>query len=635
MKKFWAVLSTAVLTFTALVSFSTPAKADTMDVLGATVTWDASMLYEPTACSSFNFNYNNGSGIRLLQMEFQIKSKFGDSIARESQIGINSGTSGTWRVQICRSALIDGLGPYKTEFTIEDYSGSSRMVTGSISFRSRSTGVAPSGAFKPVFPPANSRLEVLGATVEFDANSLFQPSGCSSFVFNYSNGTGIRLLQLEFQIKSKFGDSVVRESEIGIPAGNSGVWRAQICRSALTDGLGPYTTELSIEDYSGTVRSVTGQLTFVARTAKTPPFASSGGAAQPQPSNPTPAVTLPAMKSVSMAKVSNPGIPPVDLVALSPAIQNGVVTIFCAGGQGSGWSANVSFGDSFLSAGYKSYIITNHHVVEDCLSTGAVTVQNRAGSQFAGKVIAYDEPNDLAGIAIGTSVPGLDWQGETPAQGWWVGVIGTPKGQSGVLTTGILSRVNESTNILNLTAPLNPGNSGGPAFDRKGRVVGVVSAKYVDTEGFGIAQGTPLLCQKIVTCGSGTQGVWTTANLVVTEPAPEAQNPTGPAEPNVTSKTDKRTLAGFSGTKSTLTFTQQQQIAALVLANPNAQTMTCSAYRLSKASSSALTLAKKRATASCVYAKRLNPNLDTTIALVTTTVKSNIGKVLVTAKTTQ
>ncbi len=637
MKRFVTAFTAVLMVAGSLVGFSSPAQASSLDVLGAAVTWDPATLYEPTGCSSFNFNYNNGSGLRLLQLEFQVKGKFGDSLVRESQIGLPAGNSGQWSVQVCRSALTDGLGPYKTELTIEDYNGSSRMVTGTLSFRSRATGASPTASFQPVFPAGSASLEVLGAQATWDPNSFFQPTGCSSFNFNYNNGTGLRLLQLQFQVKSKFGDSMIRESEIGIPAGNSGVWRVQVCRSDLTDGLGPYTTELSIEDYSGTVRSVKGSLSFISRSAKSPPVAASGtnpGAAAPTPAPVKAAVPL--ATDATMRKVSSPGAAPADLVGLSPSVQKSVVTVLCSGGQGSGWSALMTPSSSFSAAGFKSYIVTNHHVIEDCLPGGAVTIRDLAGNQFAGSVIAFDQANDLAGIAISAEIPALQWQGETPAQGWWVGVMGTPKGQTGVLTTGIISRVNEATSILNVTAPLNPGNSGGPAFDKLGRVVGVVSAKYVDTEGFGIAQGTTLMCVVIMSCSNGSSMVWSKTGLVQPDPEPTAgpipTNPGAGAEPSAP-KVDKRTLAAFTGSSFKLNFTQQQQIAAAVLGNPSATNFTCSGLRLSKDSSSATSLASKRAKAACDYAKKLNPRMKLVVNTAITTSKTSSGRVLLTVVT--
>lgn len=637
LKKLITAFTTALMVAGSLLGLSSPAQASSLNVMGATVTWDTANLYEPTGCSSFTFSYNNGTGMRLLQLEFQVKGKFGDSVVRQSQIGISAGVSGQWSVQVCRSGLVDGLGPYRTELSIEDFNGTSRMVTGTLSFRSRATGAAPSASFTPVFPVASVGMEVLGSQVSWDPNSIFQPSGCSNFNFNYINGSGIRLLKLEFLVKSKFGDVVIRESEIGIPAGNNGVWRVQVCRFALTDGLGPYSAELSIEDFNGTVRSVQGTLSFVSRAAKSPPVVASGtspgtGAATPAPGR----VAIPLATAATMRKVSAPGSAPQDLVALSPSVQKSVVTVLCGRGQGSGWSALMTPSDSFTAAGFKSYIVTNHHVVEDCLPGGSVTVRDQAGSEYAGSVIAFDQANDLAGIAISSEVPPLQWQGETPAQGWWVGVMGTPRGQAGVLTTGIISRVNESTSILNLTAPLNPGNSGGPAFDKLGRVVGVVSAKYVDSEGFGIAQGTPLMCVVIMSCSNGSPMVWSKAGLIASEPdATATPNPTNPgaAAPVQAPKVDKRTLAAFSGSSFRLSFTQQQQIAAAVLGNPSARTFTCSGLRLRTASTAARNLASQRAKAACDYAKKLNPRMTVSTNSVVTAARTSAGRVVVTAVT--
>ena len=269
MKKILSVFAAIALAVTSFV-FVQPAKASQLEVMGATVTWDPATLFEPTGCSSFNFSYNNGTGIRLLQLEFQVKSRFGDSLIRESQIGIPAGTTGQWRVQVCAFELVDGLGPYSTELSIEDYEGTVRSATGSLSFLSRSGSSTPPATELPSQTGSQSLLEVFGATVTWDPATLFEPTGCSSFNFSYNNGTGIRLLQLEFQVKSRFGDSLIRESQIGIPAGTTGQWRVQVCAFELVDGRGPYSTELSIEDYDGTVRTATGSLSFVSRTASPP-----------------------------------------------------------------------------------------------------------------------------------------------------------------------------------------------------------------------------------------------------------------------------------------------------------------------------------------------------------------------------
>jgi S1-C subfamily serine protease len=77
--------------------------------------------------------------------------------------------------------------------------------------------------------------------------------------------------------------------------------------------------------------------------------------------------------------------------------------------------------------------------------------------------------------------------------------------------------VNTQQSWITFTAPINPGNSGGPVFDSVGRVVAVATAKAKDSEGFGIGQGTPLLCSVVMNCSlaSSTIGsAWTGASIV-------------------------------------------------------------------------------------------------------------------------
>ena len=128
----------------------------------------------------------------------------------------------------------------------------------------------------------------------------------------------------------------------------------------------------------------------------------------------------------------------------------------------------------------------------------------------SGYVYSWDEKNDVAGILTSTVVPPLNWRGVTPQQGWWVGALGSPLGFPGILTTGIVSSINTNTFLGTTNTAINPGNSGGPIFDRSGRVIGLATAKYINSEGFGIFHGTPLLCEKIVSCISLNQ-IWSGA----------------------------------------------------------------------------------------------------------------------------
>ncbi len=238
----------------------------------------------------------------------------------------------------------------------------------------------------------------------------------------------------------------------------------------------------------------------------------------------------------SASASSLPGYPPDDLVNLAETTTKSVVTISCGNSIGSGWSASVNLSQADSQKGYKSIVITNHHVIDSCITTGDVTIVLSNQTRVAGVVSAWDESNDLASILTTTTIPKLRWEGQTPQQGWWVGVIGSPLGFPGILTTGIISSINKSNFRGTTDAAINPGNSGGPVFDRSGRVVGLATAKYINAENFGIFHGTPLLCIKIFSCAN-PGGIWTGSTITIPNPTtspksvePSSQ-PTTPAMP--------------------------------------------------------------------------------------------------------
>ena len=246
-----------------------------------------------------------------------------------------------------------------------------------------------------------------------------------------------------------------------------------------------------------------------------------GGAVTPigSSSSTTIAGQLPSVNNTGESLVTSPSSQPIDLVNLASETTKSVVSVLCGSGIGSGWSMNVGLSTANISNGYKSYIITNHHVIDDCISSRAVTLVLSNQTRVSGYVYSWDEANDVAGILTSATIAPLNWRGATPQQGWWVGIIGSPLGFPGILTTGIVSSVNNSTYLGTTTAAINPGNSGGPVFDRGGRVIGLATAKYVNAESFGIFNGTPLLCNKIVVCSSTSQ-IWNGAIVATPTPTP-------------------------------------------------------------------------------------------------------------------
>ena len=239
--------------------------------------------------------------------------------------------------------------------------------------------------------------------------------------------------------------------------------------------------------------------------------------------NPKPKVSVPVPFSTPDfgPLLSNYSSQPENLANLASRLRDSVVTIECvigtSVGTGTAWAAKVQMPSGNSS---QSYLVTNYHVISDCVAKGSVDVILNNKTKLIGTLASWDPDNDLAGIYISQKLEPMLWQGATPLQGGWAGVLGSPKGLPGVLTTGIVSSVDTKDVWMTFTAPINPGNSGGPVFDSTGRVMAIATAKARDSEGFGIGNGTPLLCEVVIRCGSGQSG-WTGVAAKVTNDYPK------------------------------------------------------------------------------------------------------------------
>ncbi|WOH84286.1 Do family serine endopeptidase [Bradyrhizobium sp. BEA-2-5] len=159
----------------------------------------------------------------------------------------------------------------------------------------------------------------------------------------------------------------------------------------------------------------------------------------------------------------------------------GVVT-----GQGSGF---------FISA--DGYAVTNNHVVD---GADKVEVTTDDGKTYTAKVIGTDQRTDLALIKVegGSNFPFAKLADSKPRIGDWVLAVGNPFGLGGTVTAGIVSASGRDIgngpydDFIQIDAPVNKGNSGGPAFDTNGEVMGVNTAIYSPSGGsVGIAFSIP------------------------------------------------------------------------------------------------------------------------------------------------
>ena len=173
-------------------------------------------------------------------------------------------------------------------------------------------------------------------------------------------------------------------------------------------------------------------------------------------------------------------------------------------GQGSGF---------FISA--DGYAITNNHVVE---KAEEVEVKTDTGKTFIAKVIGTDSKTDLALIKVQgrNDFPFVKLAEQAPRIGDWVVAVGNPFGLDGSVTAGIVSARGRDIgagpydDFIQIDAPVNTGNSGGPSFDVNGNVIGVNTAIFSPSGGsVGIAFAIPADTVKNVVAQLRDKGVVT------------------------------------------------------------------------------------------------------------------------------
>jgi len=172
---------------------------------------------------------------------------------------------------------------------------------------------------------------------------------------------------------------------------------------------------------------------------------------------------------------------------------------FFRDGQQSPRQQPKQFGQSMGSGFFISddgYVVTNNHVVEN---GSAVEITMDDGKTYDAKVIGTDEKTDLALLKVeGKGFPYVRLASQKARIGDWVVAIGNPFGLGGTVTAGIVSAQHRDIgsgpydDYIQIDAPVNKGNSGGPTFNLSGEVVGVNTAIFSPSGGnVGIAFAIP------------------------------------------------------------------------------------------------------------------------------------------------
>jgi serine protease Do len=163
------------------------------------------------------------------------------------------------------------------------------------------------------------------------------------------------------------------------------------------------------------------------------------------------------------------------------------------GGGGGGGRGPQTFRSQAMGSGFiidqTGYIVTNNHVID---GANKISAKLPNGREFTAKLVGTDEATDVALLKVDgvNDLPTVAFGDDRRVRvGDWVVAVGNPFGLGGTVTAGIVSSIGRDigngpyTDFIQIDAPINQGNSGGPTFDLSGRVIGVNSAIFSPSGG--------------------------------------------------------------------------------------------------------------------------------------------------------
>jgi serine protease Do len=161
---------------------------------------------------------------------------------------------------------------------------------------------------------------------------------------------------------------------------------------------------------------------------------------------------------------------------------------FGNGGQPARPRKAVAMGSGFI-VDKSGYIVTNNHVVQDGKK---ITVKLSDGRELEAHVVGTDQATDVAVLKVKNDkpLPAAEFADDRQVRvGDWVIAVGNPFGLSNTVTAGIVSSIGRDvgngpyTDFIQIDAPINRGNSGGPTFDLQGKVIGMNSMIFSPSGG--------------------------------------------------------------------------------------------------------------------------------------------------------
>jgi S1-C subfamily serine protease len=206
---------------------------------------------------------------------------------------------------------------------------------------------------------------------------------------------------------------------------------------------------------------------------------------------------------------------PQNLEDLVIEARKATVTIYCDRSSGSGWGIDLAdIPDSTEDDDLPYEIVTNFHVIEDCLDTKWVTFSiGEEDETYQAFIWGWEgDDADIALLITDKEVPTLVPTSVSPEIGHWVMAVGSPgvvlKDDGRLLGNVTFGNVTNTFGTTVVTdAAINFGNSGGPLVNSRGEVVGTTTWGEPNdmADNISYAQGTPVLCMSIIECDETIQ----------------------------------------------------------------------------------------------------------------------------------
>jgi S1-C subfamily serine protease len=218
---------------------------------------------------------------------------------------------------------------------------------------------------------------------------------------------------------------------------------------------------------------------------------------------------------ISVFKSTDPAVneyvAPRDHANLIDKLDRAVVTITCDYGTGmvyfgTAWAFNY---EGVTDKG-RTALITNHHVIEDCIDGGYLSIESRFGDVADAEIENYDIDNDLAIVTTDLPLKYLDFTSYPPSVGAWVMAYGSADDYMGSVAYGNILNIDVNGELL-ITANISGGNSGGPLVDNEGNVFGINTWTYnseKDNTQYNISVSLDSLCDQLLECNGDTYWDW-------------------------------------------------------------------------------------------------------------------------------